>query len=60
MRGIVRSLGNVTFRMGTVVAIDVTANTLTLAGSTDDPDDVVEFDTLVLAAGAAAARRTLA
>ena len=52
VRGIVRRLGNVTFRMGTVVAIDVTAKKVILAGAADDPDDMVEFDTLVLAAGA--------
>jgi NADH dehydrogenase len=57
VRGIVRRLGNVTFRMGTVVAIDATAKTVTLAGPAHDvpadvPAEVMEFDTLVLAAGA--------
>jgi NADH dehydrogenase len=52
VRGIVRRQHNATFRMGTVAAIDLTGKTVTLAGAADEPGDRVEFDTLVLAAGA--------
>ena len=52
VRGIVRRQHNVTFRMGTVAAIDLTAKMVTLAGAPDEPDADVAFDTLVLAAGA--------
>lgn len=46
-RGLVRKLGNVTFRLGRVTALDATARRLTLAdGST------IAYDRLVLAAGA--------
>ncbi|HWL45806.1 MAG TPA: NAD(P)/FAD-dependent oxidoreductase [Ilumatobacter sp.] len=50
VRGIVRRHRNVTFRMGTVTAIDAAARTLTVASG--DTSDVLGYDTLVLAAGA--------
>ena len=50
VRGIVRRQGNVTFRMGTVTAIDLPAKRVTLTSG--DGDDVLSFDSLVVAAGA--------
>lgn len=52
VRGIVRRQRNVTFRMGTVTAIDTTARTVTIASGDEVADTVLEYDTLVLAAGA--------
>lgn len=46
-RGIVRKLGNVTFRLGRVAALDPSTRTLTLADGA-----VLSYDRLVLAAGA--------
>ena len=50
VRGIVRRRRNVTFRMGTVTAIDTAGRTVTVTSG--DGDDRLEYDTLVLAAGA--------
>lgn len=51
-RGIVRQFRNTTFRMGTVTGIDLSRERVTLGASGSDPEATLDFDSLVLAAGA--------